>query len=88
MNATNPIPAGYSLKSSIIPQAGLLQTQLGYPTGLGDGAFLWNGVGYDSFSYDPDLGAWTPNEPTIAVAQGFWLFNNGAAKNWVRNFTP
>jgi len=87
LNSTNPIPAGYSIKSSVVPQAGALQTALNYQPALGDGAFLWNGTGYDIYSYDPDLVAWTPSQPNIAVAQGFWIFNNGAAKTWIRNFS-
>jgi hypothetical protein len=88
LNSTNAIPAGYSLKAAILPQAGLLQTELNYPAGFGDGVFVWNGVGYDSYSFDPDLEAWDPAEPNINVAQGFWINNAGAAKNWIRNFNP
>jgi hypothetical protein len=87
LNSTNPIPAGYSIKSSVVPQAGALQAALNYQPGLGDGAFIWNGVGYDTYSYDPDLVAWTPSEPNLLVAQGLWIFNNGTAKNWIRNFS-
>ena len=88
LNSTNAVPAGYSLKSAILPQAGALQTALNYPASFGDIISLWNGVGYNNYTYDPDLGAWDPSEPNVNVAQGFWIYNAGAAKSWTRNFTP
>jgi hypothetical protein len=88
LNSTNEIPAGYSLKGAMLPQAGLIQTDLAYPAANGDTVSTWNGVGYDVFTLDPDLEAWDPAEPTINVAQGFWLNNAGATKNWIRNFNP
>jgi len=86
LNSTNAVPAGYSLKSSVIPQSGGIETALLYPRGDLDTIFFFNGVGYDSFTYDPDVPGWSPSEPAPAVGQGFWVFNNGATKNWVRNF--
>lgn len=88
LNSTNPIPAGYSLKGAILPQAGLIQTTLLYPANFGDTISTWNGLGYDDSTYDVDLSDWTPSEPSINVAQGFWINNGSAAKNWIRNFTP
>jgi hypothetical protein len=87
LNSTNAIPAGYSLKSSVIPQKGGIQTALLYPTGDLDTIFIFNGVGYDQFTFDPDVPGWNPSEPQPNVGQGFWVFNNGAAKNWIRNFS-
>jgi hypothetical protein len=87
LDSTNTVEAGYSIKSSVVPQAGLLSSQLAYPVAPGDGVFVWNGNGYDIFSFDPDLSAWAPSEPSVNVAQGFWIFNSGASKPWVRHFT-
>jgi hypothetical protein len=88
LNSTNVVPAGYSLKSPILAQGGLLETELNYPAGFGDIISVFNGVGYDNYTLDPDLEAWDPSEPNIPVAQGFWIFNPGAQKNWIRNFNP
>jgi hypothetical protein len=88
LDSTNAVPAGYSLKGSVVPQAGLIQTTLGYPTDLGDSIYIWNGIGYDTSTFDPDFATWSPSEPSIAVAQGFWIFNNAAAKSWIRHFAP
>ena len=82
---TNAVPTGFSLKGSIVPQAGLLQTTLGYVPGDLDAIYQYTqGSGYAGRSFE--FGAWS-QEPNIGVAEGFFLFNNSAAKNWVRTFT-
>jgi len=87
-SSSNPLPAGYSIKGSVLPQAGLVQTDLLIPGAAGDTIFAWNGSnGYDQFPYDVDIGFWSP-EPTIPICGAFWYYNAGATKNWVRNFTP
>jgi hypothetical protein len=88
LNSTNAIPVGYSLKSAVLPQAGPIQTVLNYPASFGDTVSVYNGAGYDIYTLDPDLEAWTPSEPNVNVAQGFWINNAGAAKSWIRNYTP
>jgi hypothetical protein len=86
-NLTNAVPAGYSLKSSQVPQSAGVATAMNYPIGNGDTFFFWNGVGYDQTTYDPDIPGWTAGEPTPSVAQGFWINNPNASKNWTRSFT-
>ncbi len=88
-NSTNAIPSGLSIKGSIFPQGGKLQTDLGFPGAVGDSVYVWKttGGGYITSNFDADLGGWD-NEPVVTVAQGFWVFNAGAAKNWVKNYTP
>lgn len=87
LNSTNELPAGFSIKGPVLPQAGLVQTDLQAPGAAGDTIYVWNGNGYDQYPYDPDIGFWAP-EPTIPVAGAFWYYNSGTAKNWIRNFTP
>ena len=87
LNSTNGVPAGYSIRSSVVPQSGGIQTVLGYPVGNGDTIFRFNGSGYNSSTFDPDVPGWTDGEPTPNVGESFWIFNNGATKNWVRNFS-
>jgi hypothetical protein len=87
-NGTNNLPAGFSMKGSKFPQAGNLETDLGIPGAPGDTVYLWNGSnGYNQSSYDVDAGGWTV-PPIVKVAQGFWYYNAGAAKDWVKNYTP
>lgn len=80
---TNPLPAGFSIRSSMVPQAGLVTTTLGLPAADFDELYTFSG-GYSGYLYD---GEWTPNEPNIAVGQAFWVRKVGGAANWVRNFT-
>jgi len=92
LNSTNPIPTGFSMKSSVIPQSTNV-TALGIPAGEDDLIYQYNPatsayfapVGYiDGFGWD---GAST-NGPTLAVAESVFYFrkpSNGAT-TWVRNF--
>lgn len=88
LDSTNAIPAGYSLKGAILPQAGLIQTALNYQPDVNDTVSCWNGSGYNDYTFDADLTAWLPEEPSVSVAQGFWIYNAAANKTWIRNFTP
>jgi len=92
LGSTNNVPSGFSIKSSVIPQAGKLQTELLWPAHPGDKVFKFNGSGYDIYTFDPDDGWIGPlgvgDEPKANVAQGFWIQNNfGSTEPWVRNFT-
>jgi hypothetical protein len=84
-STTNSLPAGYSLKSSIVPQAGALQAVLGYTPGNGDTVYRWNGNGYDIHQYDGDFQEWGGGDPVLRVAEGFFLLKP-VASNWVRTF--
>ena len=86
LNSTNSVPSGFSMKSSVIPQAGLLQTDLLYPAASFDKVLRWNFAGqlYDQFILDPDDG-WVPSQPNVRVAEGYFI-QTGVAKNWIRNF--
>jgi hypothetical protein len=89
LSSSLPMPAGFSLLGSVVPDTGLMQTTDGLPGAAGDAIYFQNSsaTGYDQYSFDPDVGFWTPVEPTNQVARGFWYFNAGATKNWVRNFS-
>jgi hypothetical protein len=88
LNSTNLLKAGFDLKASALPQQGLIQTDLLAPGAAGDVVYIQNsaGTGYDQYPYDSDIGFWAP-EPVIPVAKGFWYYNAGANKNWIRNFS-
>jgi hypothetical protein len=81
-NLTNPVPAGFSIRSSQVPQAGTLD-QLGYPAAFGDTAFFFRGGAYTSSTY---LGTWAP-DLTVGVGESFWI-QTSAAVNWTRTFNP
>jgi hypothetical protein len=81
----NPIPAGYSIRASQVPQSGGVTTTLGL-TQLDNGSqiLLWNGSGYDVHTLF--FGNWDPSEPTVNVGQSFFI-NAGAATSWTRTFS-
>lgn len=85
---TNSFPAGYSIRSSMVPQAGTL-TALGLtPASLTDfdTVYQYNTTtqSYDIFSLV--FGAWSPAEPSLKVGESVWL-QTAAAGQWVRSFT-
>ncbi len=85
--SSNPIPAGFSLKSSIVPQSGGLTTALAFPDVEGDLVYFWNSASQTFSSPFESFGAlgWDPSEPTPAVAEGFFV-KKAAAANWTRTF--
>jgi len=81
----NPVPTGYSLRSSIVPQAGKISTDLGYTPNDLDQVYLYHNGGYETFLYVG--GAWLPSEPPLEVGEGFFAeVLNGPAINWTRDF--
>lgn len=88
-SSTNPLPVGFSIRSSIIPQAGTA-TSLLVPGSDGDQIFKYTpGSGYTTFNYEVDpisnVGAWNP-DPNVTVGESFFI-KKTAAQNWIRNFT-
>jgi hypothetical protein len=81
---TNPVPAGFSIESSMIPVAGTL-SQLGVPGDDFDAVYKWTGAGWQSSSYDSAVGGWDP-DLSISVGESFFL-KRAQAGQWVRNFT-
>lgn len=82
---SNSLPAGFSIRSSQVPQAGTA-TELGLIPS--DGTIVYRlrttGAGYDIFTAD-DLGWGT--EPSFAVGQAFWIRQPNGNNPWLRNFT-
>jgi hypothetical protein len=89
VNPYIPAGGGFSLVSSMPPLAGGLTSNLVYNPQLNDQVYLWNGTGYDIFSYTVNrtgtLTNWNPSEPQINVGQGFWL-SSGAGATWTNKF--
>lgn len=83
---STPVPQGFAIKSSQVPQAAALGTVLNFPVAAGDIFYFYRAGAYQIFSFDPDLGGWDPSEPSPNVGESFWTFV-GAAKNWTRNFS-
>jgi hypothetical protein len=81
-----PLFPGFNMIGSKVPQAGLVQTDLGYvPTGNETIYKYVNATGqYDLGTYDPDFQSWDL-EPTIGVGEAFWAYRS-AAGSWTRTF--
>jgi hypothetical protein len=87
----NPIPANFSLRSSIVPQSAAMTATLNYVPNLGDIVYLFRSGAYTRYDYalnDDDVAVWAPSEPVPNVGEGFWIFNSTGAKNWTRTFNP
>jgi hypothetical protein len=84
----NSYVAGFNIRSSIVPQAGLLQTDLGYTPATGDLVYQFQGA---TQTYAPTRsystkGGWSPVQPTLGVGEAFFL-SSSAGGTWTRNFT-
>ena len=89
---TNTLPKNTKvLRASIVPQAGLVSTDLGLPGEPNDQMFTWDNVngGYTAYSFDDVDLVWLPSQPNIAVGGAFFYLKNSAnnGTNWIRNFT-
>jgi hypothetical protein len=89
----NPLPAGFSLKASVVPQSGILDmspTGLQFPATDGDRIYRWTGTTYQIANYTRDdnnvLGWDNPPVATPEVGEGFFIFTPGA-KTWTRTFS-
>lgn len=100
---SNPIPVGFSVRSSKVPQTGLIQTDLAFPTAAGDAVYKFD-IGIQNFKIwnNSDLGPggggtpadWfddqgNPNEPSLAIAESMFVLkvSDPTKLDWVRSFT-
>jgi len=86
-NLENPLPKGFSIKSSMVPQAGTV-VDLGLVGKPGDQVFKFDVATqkYATSTFDDIDNAWLPTVPTLAVGEAFFL-NKQAADTWKRTFT-
>ncbi len=81
----NPFPSGLSIRSSIVPQAGPIDTMLSFPSAIGDTINRYTSAtaSYDAYTFTGT--AWLPSVPIPRTGESFWI-NTTAAKTWTRNF--
>ncbi len=58
-------------------------TDHGFPAGVGDTVFSWNGTGYEANTF---LGVWAPADPVLGVAESVFV-DKAEASAWDRNFS-
>lgn len=92
-NLTNSLPAGFSLKSSQVPQSALLNgtNGLNFPAVDGDTIYLLRNGSYliTGFVADPTApngGIWDSGDPIPNVGEGFFV-RKVAATQWTRTFS-
>ena len=94
-SVTNTLQQGFNLISSIIPQTGALDTDLGLVPGVNDIAYTYvSGIGYNPVNIYESTGGpgfWSAPHgasPTNTVGLGFFYYSASATpNNWVRTFT-
>ena len=82
---TTDLVEGFNLVSSQVPQAGLIETDLGLPVEEGTSVYNYDPVAGYSIS-TIDFGAWSPAEPSVAVGEGVWV-RAISAGGWTRDFS-
>jgi len=90
---TNGVAANFNALGHMVPQSISLRSAA-FPMADGDQYLTWNPVTQHynpAIVYDGDADVWTGpggnTEPTPGVAQGFFYFTLGGARNWVRSFS-
>lgn len=85
-NLSIPIAGGFSVRSSLVPQAGRLHADLGFPIAEGDVIHLYDRdrQKYVLYPYDPV--AWNTNPPVVSVGESFWVAKTSPG-NWTRNIS-
>lgn len=79
------IPAGFSIRSSMLPLSGPLHPDLQFPIADGDVVHLYDREAQKYVIYSYQAGQWTPDVPVIRVAEAFWVGKTSPG-TWTRNF--
>jgi len=76
------VVAGVSVISPLAPVAGTLDTTNGFPVANNNIVQVWNGSGYNAFTYSSSSG-WNPSDPQLAVGQSVFI-NVKKSTNWTQ----
>jgi hypothetical protein len=84
---STPVGAYYQILASQVPQAGLIQTDLGYAPVALDRTYQWLPVAQAYGSPRTfAAGTWSGGQPSLAVGEALFLQGH-AGSAWNRNFT-
>jgi hypothetical protein len=89
---SNPLPRGFSIKASQVPQDGRPDA-LGLPGQGGDKIYRYNKAtkAYDTYTFNDLDNQWEstagPGLPVIPVGESFFLFRAQSAGTWTRTFS-
>ncbi len=82
----NPIPSGFSIRSSLVPQPGRLNIDLGFPLTEGDVVHIFDRDQQRYVVYPFPSKIWDDNAPILGVGESFWI-GKTTPGNWERNCT-
>jgi hypothetical protein len=83
-NLAMPVPAGFSLRSPLVPRAGNLQEDLGFPVADGDVIHLFDRDQQKYVLHPFENGGWKNGPPILSVGESFWVAKTNPA-NWTRD---
>jgi hypothetical protein len=76
------VPAGINVYAPTVPVAGTLDGTNSFPIANNNTVQVWNGTGYNAFSYSSSSG-WNPSDPQLTVGQSVFV-NVKKATNWTQ----
>ncbi|HWV98347.1 MAG TPA: hypothetical protein VNZ64_01520 [Candidatus Acidoferrum sp.] len=79
-----PIPAGFSIRSALVPQPGNLADDLRFPISNGDVIHLFDRERQKYVLHPYQDGRWTAGPPIIGVGEAFWVAKTDPG-NWSYN---
>jgi len=72
-NLSVPIPSGFSIRSSLVPQPGNLADDLGFPIADGDVIHVFDRERQKYVLHPYENGRWTAGAPVLSVGEAFWV---------------
>jgi hypothetical protein len=81
-----PIPAGFSIRSSTLPQPGNLVDDLEFPIASGDVIHVFDREKQQYVLHPYENGRWTSGCPVLSVGEAFWVAKTEPG-NWTRNLS-
>jgi hypothetical protein len=84
-NLLMPLGSGFSMRSSQIPKAGRLHTDLACPVSEGDVVHLFDRDRQKYVIFEYNEKSWQSNPPVVAVGEAFWI-GKTKAENWIQSF--
>lgn len=84
-NLSMPIPSGFSIRSSLVPQPGNLADDLKFPIANGDVVHLFDRERQKYVLHPYEGGKWVAGPPVISVGESFWVAKTQPG-NWTRHF--
>lgn len=73
------IHQGMSMRSSVLPIAGRLDTGLGFPIAEGDVVSMYSSNQEKYLEHKFENGQWTPEPPFVRLCEAFWIAKNASA---------